>query len=344
MLIQSDSILQEHYPLKSHNTFGMDVHARFFASFQSLDVLQHLLSLSPCKELPLLILGGGSNVLFTADFQGVVLRNEIGGILLESEDEDHFYIRAGAGVVWHELVMDTLSKGYHGLENLALIPGSVGAAPMQNIGAYGVELKDVFDSLEAIRISDGEKKQFTKEECAFGYRDSIFKQSCKNQFVITSVLFRLYKKSHLKTHYGSIETELADIPASEIDSMAVAKAVMRIRQSKLPDPAILGNAGSFFKNPEINLADFEHLKNQFSDIIAYPTGSEKMKLAAGWLIEKAGWKGVRRGDAGCHDKQALVLVNHGLAKGVDVFSLSEAIIDSVHTMFGVYLHREVNVY
>jgi UDP-N-acetylmuramate dehydrogenase len=344
MLIQSDSILQEQFPLKSFNTFGMDVHARFFASFQSLDVLRHLLSLTSCREMPLLILGGGSNILFTADFQGVVLKNEIGGITVESEDEDHVYVRAGAGVSWHQLVMDTLNTGFHGLENLALIPGSVGAAPMQNIGAYGVELKDLFHSLEAIRISDGEKFHFTNEDCAFGYRDSIFKQAYKNQFIITSVLFRLYKKQHLKTHYGSIGAELADCPDSEINSMAVARAVMRIRQSKLPDPAILGNAGSFFKNPEIDLAQFEQLKNQFPDMVAYPSGTDKMKLAAGWLIEKAGWKGVRRGDAGCHDKQALVLVNHGLAKGIDVFTLSEAIIDSVHAMFGVYLHREVNVY
>jgi UDP-N-acetylmuramate dehydrogenase len=236
------------------------VHARYFASFQQEDVLRHLLSLPPCRKGPLLILGGGSNVLFTADFQGVVLKNEIGGITLESEDDDYFFVRAGAGVVWHELVMFTMNAGYHGLENLALIPGSVGAAPMQNIGAYGVELKDVFESLDAIRIQDGESVRFSKEDCAFGYRESIFKNKCKDEFVITSVLFRLYKKPTLKTQYGSLEKELADCPMADRNSMAVARAVMRIRQSKLPDPVQIGNAGSFFKNPEIILADFEELQ------------------------------------------------------------------------------------
>jgi UDP-N-acetylmuramate dehydrogenase len=205
-------------------------------------------------------------------------------------------------------------------------------------------LKDLFESLDAIRIEDGECIRFSKTDCAFGYRESVFKNKCKDQFVITSVLFRLFKKPQLKTQYGSLEKELADCPIAERDSLAVARAVMRIRQSKLPDPAKIGNAGSFFKNPEITLAEFDSLKKHFPDIIAFPAGPDHMKLAAGWLIEKAGWKGVRRGDAGCHENQALVLVNHGLAKGIDVFALSEEIMSSVHAMFGIFLHREVNVY
>jgi UDP-N-acetylmuramate dehydrogenase len=337
-------MLSENFSLQTLNTFGMNVHARYFATFQNIDTLRYLLKHSTCKEYPLLILGGGSNVLFTSDFQGVVLKNEINGIQLESEDDQFFYVRAGAGVVWHDLVMKTLSFGYFGLENMALIPGSVGAAPMQNIGAYGVELKDVFESLEAIRISDGELVVFSKDQCAFGYRESVFKNACKGQYVIVSVLFRLNKKPVLKTHYGNIEAELSGMPESDRNPISVARAVMRIRTSKLPDPALIGNAGSFFKNPEISLAEYEKLKLQYPELVAYPVGNEKMKLAAGWLIEKAGWKGVKRGNAACHDKQALVLVNLGDASGMEIFALSEEIIESVHQKFGVYLHREVNIY
>jgi UDP-N-acetylmuramate dehydrogenase len=337
-------MFSENFSLQSLNTFGMKVHARYFATFQNVDTLRYLLKQPTCKEYPLLILGGGSNILFTTDFQGVVLKNEITGIQLEREDEQYYYVRAGAGVVWHELVMKTLASGYFGLENMALIPGSVGAAPMQNIGAYGVELKDVFDSLEAIRISDGELVVFSKDQCAFGYRESVFKNVCKGQYVIVSVLFRLNKKPILKTHYGNIEAELFGMPETEINPIAVARAVMRIRESKLPDPALIGNAGSFFKNPEIPLVDYERLKLFYPDLVAYPVGNEKMKLAAGWLIEKAGWKGVRKGNAACHDQQALVLVNLGDANGIEIFVLSEDIIESIHQKFGVYLHREVNIY
>ncbi len=336
--------IQENISLKKFNTFGMDVLARYFYAFSTVDQMQEIGASDTFKHYPVLVLGGGSNMLLTTNFEGLVIKNEIPGIELIAEDEQYYFVKVGAGVDWHEFVLYCLGKNYAGVENLALIPGKVGASPMQNIGAYGVEMKDVFHSLEALHIYDLNLVTFYKADCEFGYRESIFKNKCKNQFVITSVTFRLNKVPVYKTAYGAIEDALQEMKVDTLSIQNIAQAVMRIRNSKLPNPNLLGNAGSFFKNPEIDVVQYESLKNYFPNISGYKTDGGKIKIAAGWLIEQAGWKGFRQGDAGCHDKQALVLVNHGHATGTEIFELSEKIISSVHDKFGIFLHREVNIY
>jgi len=335
--------IQENISLKKFNTFGIDARARYFASFQSIEQLNELLRNPLMQQHSNLVLGGGSNVLFTKDINAVVLKNEIGGIEKTGEDENYYYIRAGAGENWHRFVLHCLGHQYAGVENLALIPGNVGASPMQNIGAYGVEIKDVFHSLEAVQLSDGHKVIFNKDECAFGYRESVFKNTLRNRFIITAVTYRLLKQPSFNISYGAIGQELEKMKVSELSIQAVAEAVMHIRKSKLPDPAVIGNAGSFFKNPEITAAAFESLKTAFPAAVGYPLENGHVKVAAGWLIEQCGWKGYRKGDAGCHEKQALVLVNFGHASGAEIYVLSEEIIKSVHEKFGITLEREVNI-
>ena len=336
--------IQKNISLKPFNTFGIDVAAKYFARFDTVDALQQILQNPAIKGYPFLILGGGSNILLTANFEGLVLKNEIEGIELIQEDAEHVFLKVGAGVNWHQFVLYCLAHDYAGVENLALIPGSVGASPMQNIGAYGVEIKDVFHSLEAVNRAYLNTVVFYNKDCAFGYRESIFKNKCKDQFVITSVTFRLNKVPEFKTNYGAIQQALDEMGVPKINIQDIAKAVMQIRNSKLPNPKEIGNAGSFFKNPEIPLADFEVLQHTYPDIVGYPIAGNMVKVAAGWMIEKAGWKGYREDDAGCHSKQALVLVNHGHATGTAIFALSEKIIADVHEQFGIYLHREVNIY
>lgn len=336
--------IQTNISLKQYNTFGIDVSAKYLFAFSTSDDLQYLLSDQSFKNEEKLVLGGGSNILFTKNINALVLKNEIGGIELIEETENHFLVKAGAGVVWHDFVIYCIQKGYAGIENLALIPGNVGASPMQNIGAYGVEIKDVFHSLEAIHLSDNKKVTITKSECDFGYRESVFKHAYKNQFVITSVVYQLNKKPEFHFSYGSIKEELDRLQIHDLSINAIAQAVMNIRRSKLPDPKIIGNAGSFFKNPEIDSSFFNELKNSFPQIVGYANDSEMIKVAAGWLIENCGWKGYRAGDAGCLDKQALVLVNFGKASGNEIFDLSEKIIESVKNKFGIQLQREVNIY
>jgi len=336
--------IQENISLKKYNTFGMDVSARYFYAFSTVDQMQEIGASDTFKHYPVLVLGGGSNMLLTTNFEGLVIKNEIPDIELIVEDADHYFVKVGAGVDWHEFVLYCLERNYAGVENLALIPGKVGASPMQNIGAYGVEMKDVFHSLEAINVEDLNLVTFYNADCEFGYRESIFKNKCKNQFVITSVTFKLNKIPVYKTAYGAIEDALHEMNVDTLSIQHIAQAVMHIRNSKLPNPNVIGNAGSFFKNPEIETIQFESMKKYFPNINGYPTDSGKMKIAAGWLIEQAGWKGYRNGDAGCHDKQALVLVNHGNATGTEIFELSENIISSVHDKFGIFLHREVNIY
>jgi UDP-N-acetylmuramate dehydrogenase len=336
--------IQENISLKKYNTFGMNVLARYFYAFSTVDQMQEIGASDTFKNYPVMVLGGGSNMLLTTNFEGLVIKNEILGIELIKEDADHYFVKVGAGVDWHEFVLYCLEKNYAGVENLALIPGKVGASPMQNIGAYGVELKDVFHSLEAINVDDFNLVTFYNADCEFGYRESIFKNKCKNQFVIISVSFRLNKIPVYKTAYGAIEEALQEMKVDKLSIQHIAQAVMHIRNSKLPNPNVIGNAGSFFKNPEIDTIQFESLKKYFPNINGYQTDSGKIKIAAGWLIEQAGWKGYRNGDAGCHDKQALVLVNHGNATGTEIFELSENIISSVHDKFGIFLHREVNIY
>ncbi len=329
--------------LKPFNTFGMDVPAKYFAFFQTSDQLLEILSSDICASSDTLLLGGGSNLLFTKNINGIVLKDEIKGIELLQETDEHYFVKVGAGEVWHDFVMYCVQKGYAGLENLALIPGCVGASPMQNIGAYGVEIKDVFHSLEAMHIKDKSVNVFLNKDCEFGYRESVFKNKYKNQFAITSVTFKLQKKPSYNITYGAISKELENMGVKDLSLHAISQAVINIRQSKLPNPIEIGNAGSFFKNPEIDVKHFETIQHDYPSIIGYATGENRIKLAAGWLIEQCGWKGYREGDAGCYAKQALVLVNYGNAKGEDVLQLSEKIIASVEAKFGVRLEREVNI-
>ena len=288
------------------------------------------------------ILGGGSNILFTKNVDALVVKNELKGIEVTEEDENYFYVKSGAGEVWHEFVIDCIKNNRAGIENLSLIPGSVGAGPMQNIGAYGVEMKDVFFELEAFDIHEKKFKTFSAGECHFGYRESVFKHELKNKYFITSVTFRLDKKPKFNTSYGAIEKELEKMNVHELSISAISQAVINIRSSKLPDPKITGNAGSFFKNPVVSAEKLSQLKKDFPEIVSYANGDD-FKLAAGWLIEKCGWKGKRFGDAGVHKDQALVLVNYANANGNEIYDLSSKILESVSEKFGVMLEREVNI-
>lgn len=337
-------MLQENISLLPYNSFRIQANARYFATFQNMEELELLLT-DPrtASSNQLFILGGGSNILLTKDIDGIVLKNELTGIELIYEDDAHYYVRAQAGTNWHSFVTWCVNNNYAGLENLSLIPGNVGASPMQNIGAYGVEVKDLITEVSAYHIKEKRIQHFTNRDCAFGYRESIFKRALKGQYIILSVTFRLNKQVKLNTSYGAIEQELIAAGVQQPSIKDVAAAVIRIRQSKLPDPAVIGNAGSFFKNPVIESSLHERLKEQYPQMPSYPAGSDTMKIAAGWLIEQCGWKGYRKLDAGCHSKQALVLVNYGSASGKELLDLSEAIITSVAERFGITLEREVNI-
>lgn len=336
--------LEQNISLKPYNTFGIDAKARYFTTFTSLADVEELFSFFAKNKLTNnLILGGGSNILLTQDFNGLVAKNEIHGIEVAKEDVDHIYIKAGAGENWHRLVLHCIKNNYAGLENLSLIPGNVGASPMQNIGAYGVEIKDVFHELEGYNVEDKKLTTFLNKDCGFAYRDSIFKKKYKDKFIITSVTFRLNKIPKYNTSYGAIQDELEKMGVKELSIAAISQAVINIRQSKLPDPAVIGNAGSFFKNPTVPKEQFETLQQKFSNIVGYTINDKEVKLAAGWLIEQCGWKGYRKGDAGCHAAQALVLVNYGNANGIDIYNLSTEIMHSVEDKFGVFLEREVNI-
>lgn len=334
-------MLQRNVNLAPFTTFAVEAKTAYFASFTTIEELKKLLS--EVKDRKLLILGGGSNILFRNNFDGVTLHNKIQGISTVKEDENYIVLKVGAGEVWHDFVLYTLSKGWGGVENLSLIPGSVGASPMQNIGAYGVEIKDVFESLEAVEISSGELRTFSHEECQFGYRESIFKKSLKDKYVITSVSYRLSKHPVLNTSYGAIENELKSMGILHPTIQDVSKAVIAIRQSKLPDPKEIGNAGSFFKNPIISLSHFEKLKKEYPEIPSYKVSEVEVKVPAGWLIDKAGWKGKTIQNYGVHKKQALVLVNYGQASGEDIYELSEKIIKDIQLRYGILLEREVNI-
>ena len=335
--------ITENKSLLPYNSFGIDATANYFSVFGSLQTLDDCISKNKKDfQAPLLVLGGGSNLLFTGNFNGWVLKNEIRGIQLIREDHDYYYVQAMAGENWHSFVLHCVNHHYAGLENLSLIPGSVGASPMQNIGAYGVEIKDVFVELEAYHIEEQKLVWFGKNDCEFGYRESIFKRTLKDQFIIISVTFQLRKKGVYQTSYGAIEKELEAMHVETPSIKAISDAVIRIRSSKLPDPAAIGNAGSFFKNPVIAKTAYELLKNQFADIPGY-TDRDSVKVPAGWMIEQCGWKGYRKGDAGCYSKQALVLVNYGKASGTEIYELSAQIIASVQQKFGITLEREVNI-
>jgi UDP-N-acetylmuramate dehydrogenase len=340
--------IQENISLKPFNTFGIEAQAKFLGRFDSAEQLRELLDRA--KAMQPLILGGGSNLLLTKDVDGWVLKNEVKGIEEVHEDADYVYVKAGAGENWHEFVLYCLNRNWAGLENLSLIPGNVGASPMQNIGAYGVELAEVFWSLEALHITDQRVVTFALGDCKFGYRESVFKNEYKGQFVIISVTFRLRKKPVFHISYGAIQQELENMGVRELSIQAISRAVVNIRSSKLPDPKVTGNAGSFFKNPSISALKREELIAKFPGIVNYPLLDGNYKLAAGWMIEHSGpsdgtsWKGYRIGDAGVHPKQALVLVNYDKASGKDIYDLSERILQSVNKKYGVQLEREVNIF
>lgn len=335
-------IVQKNVQLKPFNTFGIEATAKYFVEISSIKQLQEILQNPDYQSTERLILGGGSNMLLTKDFDGLVIKIAIKGFEIIQENEDNIWIKAGAGVVWHDLVMHCVNKNYAGMENLSLIPGTVGAAPMQNIGAYGIEIKEVFEALEALEIATGEIKVFDKVTCNFGYRESIFKHEAKGKYVILNVTFKLNKKPNFHIEYGAIKDTLVEMGISEMSIKAISDAVIHIRQSKLPNPAEIGNAGSFFKNPEIPNAQFETLKAQFPTIPSYPVSETTTKVPAGWLIEQAGWKGQRFGNVGVHAKQALVLVNYGGGKGEEIKDLSQKIQASVKGKFGIQLSVEVN--
>jgi UDP-N-acetylmuramate dehydrogenase len=335
--------MQENIPLKPFNTFGIDVSAKYFDAFHSVEALKEDLLFIKDKNIPWLILGGGSNILFTKNYDGAVLKNELLGIEIVNENENKVTVKSFAGEKWHSLVLFCVEKNLGGLENLSLIPGNVGASPIQNIGAYGAEMKDCFVELEALNIATLELEIFSKLDCHFGYRESVFKNKFRNQYIICSATFQLNKNPHYNTMYGSIEKELEKTGVKELSVKAISDAVIHIRSSKLPDPSTIGNAGSFFKNPIINKELFEMIHSQFHDAVVYPQGKD-FKLGAAWLIEKCGWKGFRRGDAGVHEHHALVLINYGSATGKEIFDLSEEILQSVKQKFGVELEREVNIF
>jgi len=336
-------MIQENISLKPYNTFGIDAKARYFASFKSQDELSELLNSNAVKQNAQLVLGGGSNLLLTKDYDGIVLKNEIKGIELISQDEMHYYVKSNAGEAWHSFVMHCIKNNYAGVENMSLIPGCVGASPMQNIGAYGVEIKDVFHSLEATNVHDGSSKTFHLEECAFGYRESIFKRKEKGNWIITSVTFRLNKRPVLNTVYGAIEAELDKMNLDTITIKDVSQAVINIRSSKLPNPIEIGNAGSFFKNPVVSMSVYDEIKKHYNSAPCYPINESEVKVPAGWLIETAGWKGKNMGNYGVHTNQALVLVNYGGATGKEIYDLSTVIINDIKIKFGIELEREVNI-
>lgn len=328
--------------LKPYNTFGLEAKAKYFVVFKSVEELKEILSKEKIKNERKLFLGGGSNILLMRDFDGLVLKNEIYGIENIFEDDSKVILKSGAGEVWHSFVLKSIDMGLSGLENLSLIPGTVGAAPMQNIGAYGVEIKDVFVSLEALNLDTLEIEQFNKEDCGFGYRESYFKHAGKGKYVIINVSFELSKISDFNVSYGAIKETLDQMGVKDLTTKAISEAVISIRKSKLPDPAKIGNSGSFFKNPEIPKTQYDIVVEAFPNMPHYVIDADTVKVPAGWLIEQAGWKGKRIGEIGVHTKQALVLVNYGGGKGQDLANLAYEIQASVLEKFGIKITPEVN--
>ena len=329
----------ENVSLKPYNTFGIDCTARFFAIVNTKSDLRRIYAEPEFLKLPKLILGAGSNVLLCGDFEGLVLKINLKGIEVLADG----FIKVQAGENWHEFVLWSLANGYNGLENLSLIPGNVGTAPMQNIGAYGVELKDVFFELEAFHIASKEMHVFSNSKCEFGYRESVFKSIHRGKYVILSVTFKLKTDTVVDVKYGAIQRVLNDSEVLNPSPKQVSDAVIYIRKSKLPDPAEIGNSGSFFKNPVIFKKDYQILQESYTDIPSYPINALEVKVPAGWLIEKAGWKGKVIDNYGVHKNQALVLVNYGGAKGNDIYLLAKKIQESIKDMFDIHLQMEVNI-
>ena len=333
----------ENYPLLKLNTFGVDVKAKYFTSINTINELIELTKTNVFKDLELLILGGGSNILFTKDFDGLVILNNIKGKEIIDQNQQSIFLKIGAGENWHELVMYCVDNGWGGIENLSLIPGNTGTAPMQNIGAYGVEIKETFIELEALEISSGKIVKFNNSDCEFGYRESVFKNKMKNQYIILNITLELKKNPVLNINYGDVKAILESQNIKNPTIKEVSNAIISIRQSKLPDPKKIGNSGSFFKNPIVSLNQLELIKKKYPNVVNYEINENEFKIAAGWLIERAGWKGKKFNNYGVHEKQALVLVNYGLANGMEIFELSEKIILDIKDKFGITLEREVNI-
>jgi UDP-N-acetylmuramate dehydrogenase len=334
-------MIYEKISLKKFNTFGINVRADHLASFKLEDNAVHFFRQHRGTEQNYLVLGGGSNILFTDDFHGTIIHPEMEGIAMEGKKGSDIIISAGAGVLWDKLVESTVKNGLGGLENLSLIPGLVGAVAVQNIGAYGAEVKDVIEKVRAISLADGSIREFSGDECKFGYRDSVFKNELKGKYLITKILFRLSTRPKLCLEYGSLKDELSKL--GSISLANIRKIVISTRQAKLPDPVQIGNAGSFFKNPVVSEEVLKNIQKNFPKIPVFRDRSDRVKLPAGWLIDQCGWKGKRIGDAGVHEKQALVIVNHGNATGRELFDLSEKVRKSVADNFGIDLEREVEV-
>ena len=333
----------ENYPLLKLNTFGVDVKAKYFVSINTINELIEVIKTNVFKDLQLLILGGGSNILFTKDFDGLVILNNIKGKEIIDQNQQSIFLKIGAGENWHELVMYCVDNGWGGIENLSLIPGNTGTAPMQNIGAYGVEIKETFVELEALEISSGKIVKFNNSDCEFGYRESVFKNKIKNQYIILNITLELMKNPVININYGDVKAILETQNIKNPAIKEVSNAIISIRQSKLPDPKKIGNSGSFFKNPIVSLNQLELIKKKYPNVVNYEINENEFKIAAGWLIERAGWRGKKFNNYGVHEKQALVLVNYGLANGMEIFDLSEKIILDIKDKFGITLEREVNI-
>ncbi|MEN8194513.1 MAG: UDP-N-acetylmuramate dehydrogenase, partial [Bacteroidota bacterium] len=331
----------ENQSLKSYNTFKVEANAKSFCKIDNADALEELLSNATYRNEQKLILGGGSNILFVKDFDGLVIKNDICGIEIISETEA--LIKVGSGYNWDKLVEYTVNAGYNGLENLSLIPGTVGASPIQNIGAYGVEVKDVIESVEFIELETLEKKTFTNSECNFAYRDSIFKKELKDKIFISAVTFKLSRENVTNVKYDALKNYFESHQISDITPQSIRKAVIEIRESKLPNPDKIGNAGSFFKNPTISIEQFENIKSEHNDLRGYPVDKNSVKISAGWLIEKCGLKGQRVGDVSIYEKQALVIVNHNNANGNEILEFSNMITEKVEEKFNIKLENEVNI-
>ena len=336
------SNILHNYSLKNHNTFGIDVKAKYFSTFDSVLKLKEILETNLHREEKLFILGSGSNILLTQDFDGFIIHNKIEGICIIEDNENDILVEVGGGVDWHDFVMWSVSQELSGVENLALIPGTVGASPVQNIGAYGMEVKDSITKVHTLEIKNKEVKIFSNNDCEFSYRNSFFKKQDKNKFIITKVEFKLSKEPLNKTTYGAIKDELKNLNL-EASPATIAEAIIMIRGRKLPDPKVLGNSGSFFKNPVIETTKFEALKKEFPEMIGYTISNSQTKIAAGWLIDNAGLKGYRKSDAGVHENQALVLVNYGNASGTEIINLAKEIQQKIKAKYSVNLETEVSI-
>ena len=336
------SNILNNYSLKNHNTFGIAVKAKYFSTFYSIIDLKEILKTNLHKKEKFFILGSGSNILLTKDFDGFILHNKIEGICIIEDNENDIIVEVGSGVVWHDFVMWSVNQELSGIENLALIPGTVGASPVQNIGAYGMEAKDSITKVHTLEIKNKKVKIFSNKDCEFSYRNSIFKKEKEKKFIITKVEFRLSKEHFNRTEYGAIEEELKKLKL-KANPATIAKAVIKIRNRKLPNPKVLGNSGSFFKNPVIETSEFNVLKKEFPEMIGYTISNSQTKVAAGWLIDNAGLKGYRKADAGVHKNQALVLVNYGNASGNEIINLAKVIQQKIKEKYGISIEPEVSI-